>query len=55
MEISGASSTAATQSTTIANEVQKKTQDIQKQSVETLVSALPDPSSPVGQNIDVKA
>ncbi|MDX2464994.1 MAG: putative motility protein [Porticoccus sp.] len=56
MEISGASlSTAATQATSVAIEVQKKTQDIQAQTAETLIGSLPDPTSSVGQNIDVNA
>jgi len=55
MDISGASSATAAQSTTVAIEVQKKTQDIQKQTADTLMGSLPDPTSPVGQNIDVKA
>ena len=56
MEISGASSAAAAQATTtVAIEVQKKTQDIQAQTAETLIGSLPDPTSSVGQNIDVKA
>ena len=54
MEISGASSSAAT-STTIANEVQKKSQEVQKEAAATLIEALPDPASPVGQNIDISA
>jgi len=54
MEISGASSSAAA-STTIAIEVQKKSQEVQKETAATLIEALPDPASPVGQNIDVKA
>jgi len=53
MEISGVSSAATT--TTVAIEVQKKTQDVQAQTAETLIGALPDPTSSVGQNIDVKA
>lgn len=55
MEISGASSAAASASTTVAIEVQKKAQDVQKEAAATLIEALPDPTSPVGQNIDVKA
>lgn len=54
MDISGVSSAAAAP-TTVAIEVQKKTQDIQQQTVETLVGSLPDPDSSVGQNVDVKA
>lgn len=53
MEISGASSPA--QVTSVAVEVQKKTQDLQAQTADTLIGSLPDPTSPVGQNIDVKA
>ena len=56
MEISGASSAAAAQaSTTVAIEVQKKAQDVQAQTAETLIESVPDPMSSVGQNIDVTA
>ena len=51
MEISGASSAAA--STTVAIEVQKKSQEVQAEATATLIEALPDPSSPKGQNINV--
>jgi len=55
MEISGASSAAA--STTVAIEVQKKTQDLQKETAASLIEALPqvDPASSLGQNINVTA
>ncbi|MBL1275431.1 MAG: putative motility protein [Ectothiorhodospiraceae bacterium] len=55
MDISGASSVSAGQPTTIAIEVQKTAQDVQKQTAETLLEALPDPSSPLGQNLNVNA
>jgi putative motility protein YjfB-like len=55
MDVSSASSATASVSTTVAIEVQKKTQDIQKQTADTLIGSLPDPTSAVGQNIDVKA
>lgn len=53
MEISGAS--AATASTTVAIEVQKKAQIVQAEAAATLIEALPDPTSPKGQNINVTA
>lgn len=55
MDISGTSSAAANASTTVAIEIQKKTQDIQKEMAATLIGALPDPMSSLGQNIDTKA
>lgn len=56
MDISAASSAASVSaSTSVAIEVQKKSQDVQAQMAETLIEALPDPTSSVGQNIDVKA
>jgi len=55
MEISAASSAAVSATTNVAIEVQKKSQDVQAQTAATLIEALPDPASPVGQNVDVKA
>jgi len=55
MEISGVSSAAASTSTTVAIEIQKKTQDIQKETAATLIGAVPDPMSSLGQNIDTRA
>lgn len=55
MEVSGASSVAASNSTTVAVEVQKKSQEIQKETAETLIKAVPDPSSSKGQNVDILA
>jgi len=54
MDISGVAVPTAPASTTVAIEVQKKTQDVQAQAAETLINALPDPVSSKGQNIDVK-
>jgi len=54
MDISGASSVATNTSTSVAIEIQKKTQDIQKKIAASLIEALPDPMSSLGQNIDTK-
>lgn len=54
MEISGTSS-AAHINTTVAIEVQKKSQALQEQTAATLIESLPDPTSSRGQNIDVTA
>ena len=53
MEISGASSAGAGGS--IAIKVQRENEEIQKQNTQTLIEALPDPTSSLGQNINVKA
>ena len=53
MEISGVSIAAESTATTVANEVQKKTQEIQEQTAEQLIEAVPDPDSNVGGNVDV--
>ena len=55
MDISGVSIATASANTPVAIEVQKKTQDLQKETAAALIEALPDPASPVGQNVDVKA
>lgn len=55
MDISGASSAARSVSTSVAIEVQKKTQEIQKETAATLIEALPDLMSSLGQNINIKA
>lgn len=55
MEISGAVSAPPVASGSVAIEVQRKTQDIQKETAQSLIEALPDPTSSLGQNIDVKA
>jgi len=57
MDVSGTSSVSAATSinTSVAIEVQKKTQEIQKETVASLIEALPDPMSSLGQNIDTKA
>jgi copper chaperone CopZ len=55
MEISGVSVPTTPASTSVAVEVQKKTQEIQEQTATTLIEALPDPGSSVGQNIDIRA
>ena len=58
MNVSDAPSVAATanqpQTTTIANEVQKKTQEIEQQHASQLINSLPDPDSSLGHNIDIK-
>lgn len=57
MDVSGVSSSVAAAqqvSTSASIEVQKKTEDLQKQVTSTLLEALPDPSSPVGQNVNIK-
>jgi hypothetical protein len=46
--------TNQTQNTTVAIEVQKKTQDIEQQQASQLISSLPDPDSSLGHNIDIK-
>ena len=45
MEVSGASSAAA-QTTTVAIEVQKKTEDVQAQNAATLIESVPDSNCP---------
>ena len=56
MEISaGQSSVAATASTTVGIEVQKKAQEVQAQTAATLIQSVPDPDSALGQTIDVNA
>jgi hypothetical protein len=56
MEISSSTSApAVTQATTVANEVQKKTEEVQEQNAQTLVQSVPDPDSSLGQNVDVTA
>ena len=54
MDVSGTSAAAAT-SSTVAIEVQKKSQDIAEQTASDLIASVPDPDSSVGQNIDVMA
>jgi len=58
MDVSGISSPAAapsqTNGTTVAIEVFKKGLEVEQQQVSDLISSLPDPDSPVGQNINVK-
>ena len=53
MEISGV--TSASSGGSIAIKVQKENEEIQKQNAQTLIEALPDPDSSLGQNINVKA
>lgn len=55
MDISGVAVPSAPASTTVAIEVQKKAQDVQAQTAETLIDAVPDPTSAKGQNVDVRA
>ena len=57
MEISGAVSSipSVTQGGSVATEVQKKVEEVQEQTAETLIKSLPDLDSSLGQNIDVKA
>jgi hypothetical protein len=59
MDISGVSTPAsapnAPQSRDVATEVQKKALEISEQTASDLIAAIPDPNSPLGQNIDVKA
>ena len=52
MEISGASPTSAV-ATTVAIEVQKKSQEVQAETAATLIQSVPDPDSALGQQIDV--
>lgn len=54
MEISGASSPAATGGA-IAVKVQKQTEDLQQETAQTLLNSVPDPTSTLGQNINVRA
>lgn len=60
MDVSGISASVAapvssqTKATTVANEVFKKGLELEKQQASDLIASLPDPSSPVGQNINVK-
>ncbi len=54
MAVSGTSAAAAT-SSTVAIEVQKKTQEIAEQTASALVNSVPDPDSSVGHNVDVMA
>jgi hypothetical protein len=53
MEISGAQS--ASPATTVAIEVQKKSQEVQAETAATLIQSVPDPDSSLGQTIDVNA
>jgi len=58
MEISGIATTTATQATQNSQTgvaVHKKALEIQEQTATQLIESLPDPTSRVGQNIDVKA
>ena len=56
MEISAAHpSVAATASTTVGNEVQKKAQEVQEQTAAALIQSVPDPDSALGHKIDVNA
>lgn len=58
MEVSGASSSAV-QATTVAIEVQKKSQDVQAQNaamlIESVPAAAPQSNGSLGGTIDVKA
>ena len=58
MEVSGASSAVA-QTTTVAIEVQKKSEDVQAQNaamlIESVPEAAPQSGGPLGGNIDVTA
>jgi len=60
MDVSGISSPAATTSssqtkgTTVAIEVFKKSLEVEQQQISDLLTSLPDPDSPVGQNINIK-
>jgi len=55
MDVSGVAVPSVPANTTVAIEVQKKTQDVQAETATTLINSVPDPDSSVGQNIDVKA
>lgn len=60
MDVSGISAPPATLSsnqtkgTTVAIEVFKKSLEVEQQTVSELISSIPDPGSPVGQNINIK-
>ena len=57
MEISGAASSipSVTQGGSVATEVQKKVEEVQEQTAETLIQSVPDPDSSLGQNLNVTA
>lgn len=60
MDVSGISATAAASSskqanaTSVATKVFKKSLELEQQKANDLISSLPDPNSPVGQNINIK-
>ena len=60
MDVSGASASvenavsSVSNSDPISTKVLEKAIEIDKQAVETLVESVPDPSSSVGQNVDIK-
>lgn len=58
MDVTGVSSAAVSQvgntGEAVAITMQRKSQDMQRETAQSLIEALPDPMSPLGQNIDIK-
>jgi hypothetical protein len=55
MDVSSASSQAASANVSLAVKARNETMDMQEKNAATLIESLPDPSSSVGQNINVRA
>jgi len=54
MEISGISNiNPASQNTDVSTKVLKKALDIEQQSAQQLIEAIPDLNSPIGQNVNI--